>query len=71
MPTNIKIVVSILTVLLASAVSSYQQAFPGGYMPSFVIGLGIFMALSLWMFPEPKMTKKRDADLESEPEVGP
>jgi apolipoprotein N-acyltransferase len=54
MPTNIKIIVSALIVLAALVTAYFEhQAGAEGIM-WFVIGLGLFMAVSLWIFPEPK-----------------
>ena len=57
MPTNIKILVSTLTLLLAAVTAFYQQGSANDQLATFVLGLGLFMALSLWIFPEPKVTR--------------
>ena len=54
MPTNIKIIVSALIVLAALVTAYFEhQAGAEGIM-WFVISLGLFMAVSLCIFPEPK-----------------
>ncbi|MBO68352.1 MAG: hypothetical protein CL398_08570 [Acidiferrobacteraceae bacterium] len=60
MPKNIKIVVSIITILVA-LITYYVEHYLGNeFMKWFVLSLGIFMALSLWLFPEPKKLKSLD-----------
>jgi len=54
MPIRIKIVVSILIILAALVTSYFEHHAGSNFIKWFVVGLGIFMALSLWMFPEPK-----------------
>ena len=54
MPANIKIVVSALVVLVALATFYVEHQAGAGGIKWFVIGLGLFMAISLWVFPEPK-----------------
>ena len=58
MPTKIKVVVSILTVLTALVTSYFEYQTGSNFIRWFVVGLGMFMALSLWMFPEPKSEQK-------------
>ena len=58
MPTKIKVVVSILTVLTALVTSYFEYQSGSNFIRWFVVGLGMFMALSLWMFPEPKREKE-------------
>mgnify|MGYP001176316283 CR=1 FL=1 len=53
MPTNIKIIVSAL-IVLAALVAAYFEHQAAGSIKWFIIGLGLFMAGSLWIFPEPK-----------------
>ncbi len=54
MPTNIKIVVSIIMIIVAFVVSYFEHQVGESFMKWFVLGLGLFMALSLWLFPDPK-----------------
>ncbi len=54
MPTNIKIVVSALVVLAALVTAYFEHQAGTGGIKWFIIGLGLFMAISLWVFPEPK-----------------
>lgn len=60
MPTNIKIVVSILVFLAALVLSYFEQQAGNALLKWFVIGLGLFMAVSLWLFPEPKRDRSKD-----------
>ena len=57
MPTNVKIVVSLLIILVGFAVFYFQGETENATVKWVALGLGFFMALSLWIFPEPK-TKK-------------
>ncbi len=57
MPTNIKILVSVLIILVALIMFFVEQHANNGWIQWFVLGLGLFMALSLWLFPEPRKTK--------------
>ena len=54
MPTNIKIVVSALVIVVVLVVFYFEHRAGAGGIKWFIIGLGLFMAISLWMFPEPK-----------------
>ena len=54
MPKNIKIVVSILVLLVTVVVFYFEQRAGAGTLKWVVLGLGAFMAFSLWIFPEPK-----------------
>jgi apolipoprotein N-acyltransferase len=54
MPTNIKIIVSALVVLAALVTAYFEHRAGAGGIKWFIIGLGLFMAVSLWVFPEPK-----------------
>ena len=60
MPTNIKIVVSILVFLAALVLSYFEQQAGNAFLKWFVIGLGLFMAASLWLFPEPRRDRNKD-----------
>jgi len=57
MPTNIKIGVSILTISVALIMFYVERQENNGLIQWFVLGLGLFMAFSLWLFPEPRKTK--------------
>ena len=59
MPTNIKIVVSILIIALGFTLSYFENQAGAGLIKWFIGGLGVFMAFSLWIFPEPKMKTGR------------
>ena len=54
MPSNIKIVVSILVVVVALIAFYFEQQTAAGAVKWVILGLGAFMAISLWIFPEPK-----------------
>jgi len=60
MPKNIKIVVSILTVLVALVMHYIEHQSGNAFLKWFVLSLGLFMALSLWLFPEPKKSKSSE-----------
>ena len=55
MPTTIKIVVATLVLALALTAFWLESGADSGNLRWVMLGLGGFMALSLWMFPEPKM----------------
>ena len=59
MPTNIKIVASVLVVLVALITSYFEHQAGASTIKWFVIGLGLFMAVSLWVFPEPKKDRPK------------
>ena len=66
MPTNVKIIVSILVVLVALVAFYFEHQTGAGSVKWVILGLGAFMAVSLWIFPEPKV-KERDSTKKDRP----
>lgn len=58
MPTNVKIIVSLLIILVGVAVFYFTGTGENAAVKWVALGLGVFMAISLWIFPEPKVKDK-------------
>lgn len=59
MPTPIKLTLSVIVLAVALAVGWWQIDI-GQRMPGYVaIGLGLFMIVALWLFPEAKGKKQK------------
>jgi uncharacterized membrane protein YfcA len=68
MPTNVKLLLSVL-VVVASAAMFYFQRDLGNIVPSYVALLvGLLMILGMWIFPE---VKKLDTPTLRQPPAGP
>ena len=59
MPTNVKIIVSLLIIAVGAALFYFQSEAENSAVKWVALGLGLFMAASLWIFPEPKMKDKK------------
>ena len=52
MPTHIKIIVSVLTLLVGAVFFHFEREFGQAYVANVAICLSIFMVLAMWIFPE-------------------
>ena len=52
MPTNIKIIVSILTLLVGAVFFHFETEFGQAHVANVAVFLSIFMVLAMWIFPE-------------------
>lgn len=52
MPTYLKIILTILVSALTMLVYRYEIAIGNEPVQYWVVGLGVFMVLALWLFPE-------------------
>jgi hypothetical protein len=59
MPTNIKIILTLLVALTAVGAHYYQAAIGQPITPWVVLGLGVFMIIALWLFPDAKGKHER------------
>lgn len=59
MPTNIKIILTILVAITAVGAHYFQTAAGQELTPWIVLGLGGFMIIALWLFPEAKGKHER------------
>jgi hypothetical protein len=52
MPSDVKAILSVITVLVAIAFAYWEHATGNGHLFWFVIGFGIFAVVAMWVFPE-------------------
>jgi len=52
MPTHIKIIVSILTLLVGAIFFYFEREFGQAHVANVAVALSIFMVLAMWIFPE-------------------
>ena len=52
MPTQIKIIVSILTILVGAIFFYFEREFGQDHVANVAVALSIFMVLAMWIFPE-------------------
>lgn len=52
MPTHIKIIVSIITLLVGAAFYHFETAFGQAHVANVGAFLSVFMVLAMWIFPE-------------------
>lgn len=52
MPTNIKLGLSVLTLLVGAAVHLWEASLGNVELSWIVAGLTVFMVLAMWLFPE-------------------
>ena len=52
MPLNVKICVSILTLIIVGGYGLYEYSFLNVFLGKLVILISIFMVLAIWLFPE-------------------
>lgn len=57
MPTNIKIIITFLVIVVAIGAHFFQAALGESVNQWLVLFLGAFMGFSLWLFPETKKKK--------------
>lgn len=59
MPNDIKAVVSVVAMAVAIAFAYWESANGNPHLFWFVIGFGVFMVISMWIFPEAVGKKKK------------
>ena len=52
MPSDVKAVLSLITLLVALAFAFWERSVGNGHLFWFVIGFGIFAVAAMWVFPE-------------------
>jgi hypothetical protein len=52
MPSDVKAILSVVTLVVAIAVAYWESASGNGRLFWFVIGFGIFAVIAMWVFPE-------------------
>jgi hypothetical protein len=52
MPSDVKAVLSAITLVVAIVIAYWEQASGNGHLFWFVIGFGIFAVIAMWVFPE-------------------
>jgi len=52
MPTGLKLAISVLVLLVAGGVYSFEQSLANETLAWVAAGLGIFMVIAIWIFPE-------------------
>ena len=52
MPSDVKAILSVITLLVAIAFAYWERASGNGHLFGFVIGFGIFAVFAMWVFPE-------------------
>lgn len=57
MPNDVKAIVSVITVLVAAGVAYWEYGNGRTDLSWVVIGTGIFMVISMWVFPEAGVKK--------------
>lgn len=57
MPNDVKAAVSVVTVLAAIAIAYWEYASGRTDLSWVVVGTGIFMVVSMWLFPEAGVKK--------------
>lgn len=61
MPSHIRAILSVVVALVALAVFYLELQAGNTLLKWFALGLGAFMIWAVWLFPEAKGTKDRDA----------
>ncbi len=59
MPNDVKAVLSVVVLIVAAAFAYYESTIGNGHLVWFVLGTGVFMVLSMWVFPEAVSKKKK------------
>lgn len=59
MPSDVKAVVSLITLLVAAAIAYWEFGNGRTDLSWVVIGTGMFMAISMWVFPEAGVKKDK------------
>jgi hypothetical protein len=52
MPSDVKAILSLITLLVAAAFAYWEHAIGNGHLVWFVVGFGIFAVIAMWVFPE-------------------
>jgi uncharacterized membrane protein len=52
MPSDVKAILSVITVVVAIAFAYWERATGNGHLFWFVVGFGIFAVIAMWVFPE-------------------
>jgi hypothetical protein len=52
MPSDVKAMLSVVTLVVAIAVAYWERASGNGHLFWFVIGFGVFAVIAMWVFPE-------------------
>lgn len=59
MPNDVKAILSVITLLVAAAIAYWEFGNGRVDLSWVVIGIGIFMIISMWLFPETDGKKPR------------
>jgi hypothetical protein len=59
MPSDVKAVLSAITLIVAVAYASWERANGRSDLFWFVVGFGVFAVLAMWVFPEASAGKPR------------
>lgn len=59
MPNDVKAVLSVIVLIVAAAFAYYESTIGNGHLVWFVLGTGVFMVVSMWVFPEAVSKKKK------------
>ncbi len=62
MPNDVKAIVSVITILVAIAIAYWEYGNDRVDLAWIVIGTGIFMVISMWIFPEAGVKKGKRKD---------
>lgn len=57
MPTKYKIILSAIVLAVAAAAFRFQQSAGFSDTPLVIAGLGLFMVVAIWLFPETRKQK--------------
>jgi hypothetical protein len=60
MPAYLKLILSVLVTIVALVVHWTQGEAGRDFNSWLVLGLGIFMILAVWLFPEPRRQTRKD-----------
>ena len=52
MPSDVKAIVSLVTLLVGSSFAYWENANGNGHLAWVVIGLAVFAVVAMWVFPE-------------------
>jgi hypothetical protein len=52
MPSDVKAVLSLITLVVAVAFACWERATGNGRLFWFVVGFGVFAVIAMWVFPE-------------------
>ncbi|MFV0297551.1 MAG: hypothetical protein ACK5JT_15660 [Hyphomicrobiaceae bacterium] len=58
MPNDVKIIVSIVTLIVGIAAAYWETSIGKGHLFWLVIGFSVFAVIAMWVFPEAQTTKK-------------